>query len=291
MNLSLCLGALTDCRWAVNVPAMSADDQPRVTVSGNSVTAIGETYPNRQPAQENLWLNLVFNGVIPALLLTFASKDAALGPVWGLVVALVFPLGYGLWSFIRLRSWNLFSVLGCSSVLLTGGLGLLRVDGIWFAVKEAALPTLLGFAVPLSMRTRQPLIRTLLYNDQVLDTGRIGAALDEKNAQADFNKLLTWASWMIGLALFLSAATNFALTLWLLPAQSGTEHFNAQLGKLQFWSWPVTMIPSGAISIYALVRLLKGVENLTGLSGEDLFQARPKKAEVKGPSTMAEPPE
>jgi hypothetical protein len=248
-----------------------------------SVTVAAESSPNRQPARENLWLNLLFNGVVPALLLTFASKEAALGPVWGLVVALVFPLGYGLGSLIRHRTWNLFSVLGFSSVLLTGGFGLLRVDGIWFAVKEAVLPTLLGLAVPLSMRTRQPLIRTLLYNDQVLDTGRIDAALEARNAQVEFNRLLSWASWMIGLSLFLSAVTNFALTLWMLPAQSGTEHFNAQLGKLQFWSWPVTMIPSGAISFYALVKLLKGVEQLTGLTSEDLFHARPQKAEVKAP--------
>jgi hypothetical protein len=253
------------------------------------VTTTAETSPNRQPAQENLWLNLAFNGVVPALLLTFASKEAALGPEWGLLVALVFPLGYGLGIFIRRRSWNLFSVLGFTSVLLTGGLGLLQVDGFWFAVKEAVLPTLLGFAVPLSMRTRQPLIRTLLYNDQVLDTRRIGAALDERNAQVDFNKLLAWASWMIALSLFLSAATNLALTLWLLPAQSGTEHFNAQLGKLQFWSWPVTMIPSGAISFYALVKLLQGVENLTGLTSEDLFHARPRKAERKAPAEDCRP--
>ena len=248
-----------------------------------SVTTAAEPSLTRQPAQENLWLNLLFNGVVPAFLLTFASKEAALGPVWGLVVALVFPLGYGLGIFIRRRTWNLFSALGCLSVLLTGGFGLLQVDGIWFAVKEAVLPTLLGLAVPLSMRTRQPLIRTLLYNDQVLDTGRISAALDARNAQPDFNQLLNWASWMIGLSLFLSAVTNFALTLWLLPDQSGTELFNAQLGKLQFWSWPVTMIPSGAISFYALVKLLKGVERLTGFTSEDLFHARPKKAVAKAP--------
>lgn len=244
---------------------------------------------DRQPIPDNLWLNLSFNAIVPALLLTFASKGAVLGPVWGLVVALVFPLGYGLWVLLRRRTWNLFSVLGFVSVLLTGGLGLLKVDGFWFAVKEAALPALLGFAVPLSMRTRQPLIRTLLYNDKVLDTRRIGAALDGKNAQADFNKLLTWASWMIGLSLFLSAVTNFALTLWLLPAESGTEEFNAQLGKLQFWSWPVTMIPSGAITFYALVKLLKGVENLTGLTGDDLLHAPSRKAAVKAPSTTGEP--
>ena len=265
------------CWHLTGIPAECHCVDGRLSYS-KSVTTTAASSVNRQPAQENLWLNLMFNGVVPALLLTFASKEAALGPVWGLVVALVFPLGYGLGSLIRRRTWNLFSVLGCLSVLLTGGFGLLQVDGIWFAVKEAVLPTVLGLAVPLSMRTRQPLIRTLLYNDQVLDTARIEAALEARNAQLDFNQLLTWASWMIGLSLFLSAATNFALTLWMLPDQPGTEHFNAQLGKLQFWSWPVTMIPSGAISFYALVKLLQGVEQLTGLTREDLFHPRPKKA-------------
>ncbi len=246
--------------------------------------------PPRPARQENLWINLVFNAVIPALILGFASSDKRLGPVWSLVVALVFPLGYGVWDLATRRKWNVFSILGCVGTLLTGGLGLMKISGFWFAVKEAAVPVLIGIAIPLSLRTRQPLVRTLLYNDQVLDTRRIREALVARNKEADFNRLLRWASWMLAAAMLVSAATNFGLAIWLLPDQSGTEEFNRQLGKLQFWSWPGTMLPTSAMIFYTLFRLLKGVEDLTGLKGDDLFHQKGKPAAEPPPTAPTSAP-
>ncbi|MBM3878992.1 MAG: MFS transporter [Verrucomicrobia bacterium] len=227
---------------------------------------------------DNLWVNLTFNAVLPALILAFLSKEDRLGPVGGLVLALAFPFGYGLYDLAYRRTWNLLSILGFVSTLLTGGLGLLKMHGAWFAVKEAALPLVVAAAIPLSLRTRQPLVRTLLYNDQVLDTGRIHEALVARNNLTSFEQLLAAASWLLAGAMALSAMVNFALALWLLPAESGTAEFNLQLGKLQFWSWPGTVLPSSIIVFYALFRLLRGVEHLTGLKGDELFHAKTKKA-------------
>ena len=83
------------------------------------------------PKQENLLVNLVCNLVLPALILSKLSSPERLGPVYGLVVALVFPLGYGLWDFIQRRQANFISIIGFVSVLLTGGLGLLSIGGVW----------------------------------------------------------------------------------------------------------------------------------------------------------------
>ncbi len=229
--------------------------------------------PRARPA-ENLWLNLGFNAVAPALILGFLSEKERLGPMGALVLALVFPLGYGAWDLYRRRTWNLFSAIGLVGTLLTGGLGLMKMSGFWFAVKEAAVPVVLGAAIPLSLRTRQPLVRTLLYNDQVLDTERIHGALKERGNLPQFEALLAWASWVLGGTLLVSAVINFLLAWWLLPAQSGTDEFNRQLGKLQFWSWPGSFLPVSVGMFYALFRLLKGLESLTGLPGNALFHAR-----------------
>ncbi len=96
--------------------------------------------PTSPPKQENLWLNLVFNIVAPVLVLSKLSGAHALGPKGGLVVALAFPLGYGGWDFAKRRKANFISVLGFTSVLLSGGLGLLKADGFWFAVKRRRHP-------------------------------------------------------------------------------------------------------------------------------------------------------
>jgi hypothetical protein len=233
--------------------------------------------PRTKP--ENLWLNLLFNAVVPAVVLSYGSNEKYFGPVWGMLVALAFPLGYALYDLIRRRKWNVLSVVGFTGTLLTGSLGLLKMSGFWFAVKEAAVPLVLGLAIPATMRTRQPLVRTLLYNDQLLDTGRIRRALEERRNLVAFEHLLWWASWVLAAAFLLSAMINFGLAWWLLPAESGTEEFNRQLGKLQFWSWPGVVVPSSAMVFFAMFRLVKGLEQLTGLKGDDLFHPRPTKAQ------------
>ena len=220
--------------------------------------------------------------------LTYECGEDPIGPAW-----LQFRVGYYIYALIFLifdveavfvypwasqmlgmRRHNL-AVLGLVSTLISGGLGLMKMSGFWFAVKEAALPLVLGLAIPLSQRTSQPLVRTLLYNDQVLDTRLIHEALLLHNRVTDFDALLAWASWMLAGAMLVGGAVNFGLAVWLLPAQSGTPEFVRQLGKLQLWSWPGTMIPTSGMIFYALFRLLKGVEALTGLSGNDLFHRRP----------------
>jgi hypothetical protein len=232
-------------------------------------------HPTDRPRQENIWLNLLCNAVLPGFLLSWLSEDQRLGPVWGLVVSLSIPLGYGVWDLWTWRRINVISITGIAGTLLTGVLGLLQMDGFWIAVKEAAIPTVLGLAIPLTLRTSQPLVRTLLYNDQVLDTRRIQLALEEKGAAGAFDKLLAWASWVLAGSFLLSAILNFGLARWLLTAPPGTPQFNDQLGKMNWLSWPVVLLPSMGVMIYALLKLVKGIEALSGLSGAEIFHPRP----------------
>ena len=47
--------------------------------------------PEARP--ENLWVNLLFNIVVPAVILTTMSKPERLGPVWALIIGCSLPLG------------------------------------------------------------------------------------------------------------------------------------------------------------------------------------------------------
>ena len=122
------------------------------------------------PPRESLLLNLGLNIVAPSLVLMKLSGPDALGTTWGIILALAFPIGYGLWDFFRRRKFNLFSAIGVISVLLTGGISLLALPPRYLALKEAAIPGLLGIGIVLSLKTRWPLVRSLLLNDAVLDT-------------------------------------------------------------------------------------------------------------------------
>ncbi|MGY8716290.1 MAG: VC0807 family protein, partial [Verrucomicrobiia bacterium] len=140
--------------------------------------------------RENLLINLMFNIAIPSLILAKASTPDLLGPVAGLIIALLFPVSYGVWDFAQRRQANFISIIGFASVFLTGGLGLMKVDNFWFAVKEAAVPAIIGIAVWASMYTARPLVRQFLFNDQAFDTAKIEAALAERGNANVFDKLL-----------------------------------------------------------------------------------------------------
>ena len=239
-----------------------------------STPSAGPTPAPTRRRQENLWLNVLCNAVFPAVILTQLSKEHRLGPTYALLLALSLPLGYGLYDLLTRRKWNVLSVLGVVSTALTGGLGLFKLSGFWFAVKEAAVPLVLGAALPLSQRTRQPLVKTLVCNDQILDLPKVENALDVAGARPAFNQLLARVSWIIASSFGLSAVLNFFLALWILKAPAGTPEFGEQLGRLTGLSYPVITIPCMGVMFIGMWKLITGLERLTGLKGEELFHPR-----------------
>ena len=147
---------------------------------------------NPNPKRESMWLNLGFNLVLPILLLRkgeawFGKELAeALGVTKGgvevdsviLAVAVAFPVGYGLWDLRRRKRWNLISILGAVSTLLTGGIGLIPGGTAFlFAVKETALPAVLAVLTVTTLRTEKPLVKLFLYNPDFLNVDRVEEAL------------------------------------------------------------------------------------------------------------------
>ena len=137
--------------------------------------------PENTAPRENLLVNLICNIAVPTYVLTSLSKEEHLGPLWGLVLAILFPVSYGVYDFMRRRRTNFISIIGFFSVLLTGVLGLLHVGGLGFAIKEAVMPTLIGIAILVSLRTKKPLVKELLYNEQVIDVARVNARVIGRN--------------------------------------------------------------------------------------------------------------
>lgn len=223
------------------------------------------------PKRENLVLNLICNVAVPTAILTWFSSDRWFGPHWGLLIALAFPIAYGTQDFIRRRRCNFVSIIGFTSVLISGGFGLLQLGGFWFAVKDAAIPALIGLAVLASMRARLPLVQEFLYNPQIMDVARIDAALAERNTRGEFTRLLRAASYLLAVAFFISSGLNYALARHLLKSPPGTEAFNGELAKMHLWSWPVIVVPSMIMMMFALWRFLNGLQAATGLTLDELM--------------------
>jgi hypothetical protein len=232
--------------------------------------------PEVSPKRENLLLNLACNLAIPTFVLMQLSKDKWLGPQWGMIVALIFPLGYGIYDLVQRKKTNVFSIVGVLSVVLTGTLNQMKADGFWFAVKEAAIPTLFCAAILFSMRTKRPLVRELLWNDQIIDTARVETVLTERDRRGDLDRLLTRASLGLAFSFLLSAVLNFGLARWLLKSPPGTPEFNAELGKMNGLSLPVIMLPTMIVTMIVLWKLMTGLTHITGLELDDILRGGKK---------------
>ena len=92
-------------------------------------------------------VDLLVSIAIPAFILMKLSGDDQLGASGGLILALSFPLGWGIFELIKYKKFNFIALLGLANVLLTGGIGLLALDLKWLAIKEAAIPAAIGIAV------------------------------------------------------------------------------------------------------------------------------------------------
>ena len=225
-----------------------------------------------RPANGNPLLELGITVIVPAIVLMQLSSAERLGPAGALVLALAFPIGWGLREAFTRRKLSPMAVLGVVSTLLTGGIGLLKVDPYWLAVKEAAVPGLIGLAVLGSNWTRWPLIRIFVFNRQIFDVDRIESALASRGTTVPFELRLRRSTVYLAGTFFFSAVMNYVLARWIVTSPAGTEAFNAELGRLTLMSYPAIALPSMLMMMVIMWWLARGARELTGLQLADMLR-------------------
>ncbi|MEC8649441.1 MAG: VC0807 family protein [Verrucomicrobiota bacterium] len=229
--------------------------------------------------KENMLLNLGFNLFLPIIILNKGKKwfgsyletyfESAAVVI--LIVALAFPIAYFIYDYYKRTKYNFISIIGLVSVLLTGGIGILNIPTEWFAIKEALIPSLIGLAIIISLKTPYPLIRTLLYSPEIMNVDKVQHALSSSQNTVAFEKLLQRCTYLLASSFLLSAILNYLLARYIVVSASGTDAFNAEVSRMMFWSWPVIVIPSMVIMFITLWILLRGIYNMTGLKLEDVM--------------------
>lgn len=211
--------------------------------------------------------NLAFNIIIPVLILTNLNADDRLGPAWSIVAALAFPIAYGLWDLKQSGKVNGFSILGIVSVFLTGGISLLELPAEYIAIKEAAIPAVIGLAVLITQRTSKPLLKVLVLNEQIVNWQSLSKALAAHNKTAEFEQKMAISSYIVAASFFMSSALNYILAKLILVSPPGTSAYTEELGRMTALSYPVIVIPSMLMLMGALWYLFAQIKKLTG---EDL---------------------
>ena len=220
---------------------------------------------------------MIINVLIPSLILAKGGKYVSLEPRNLLFLALALPLVAGIYEFIRFKKTDLISIFGFVSILLTGGLSLMQLTGFWFAVKEAAIPGVIGVFVIATAGGAKPIVHKLIYNEKIIDLPRVEEALSKGNKAVEFTRLLKTTTMILAGSFFLSAALNFVLASIVLKSPTGTPAFNEELGRLTALSYPVIALPSMAVMIFAVLRLVRELRKLTGLSIEEILKTDQKK--------------
>jgi intracellular septation protein A len=238
-----------------------------------SPTTPTQEFPDHKPRP---LVDLLFSIVIPSIILMKFSGDNDLGASGALITALAFPLSLGLYELLKYKKFNFIALLGLISVLLTGGIGLLQLDTQWLAVKEAAIPGLIGAAVLVSTQTRYPLIKTLLYNPKILNVDKIRLKLDELGSTVVFEDRLLNATYLLGGTFFFSAVMNYILAKWIVTSPAGSAAFNEQLGQLTLLSYPMIAIPSMVMMLAIFYYLWRTIHGMTGLALEDILRQEQK---------------
>lgn len=227
--------------------------------------------PDNTPKKDSLLLNLAVNIVIPTVILSKFSGEDKLGVEWAIIVALAFPIAYGIRDIKRSGKFSLFSILGIFSVAMTGGMALLELPPKYIVIKEAAIPAIFAIATLLSLKTRYPLVKTFLYNDTIMQVDKVAAALKANQSEAAFESALKNASYLMTLSFVVSSILNYILAKIILVSAPGTEAFNAELGKMNALSIPVIAIPATIVMMLALFYLFKQIKKLTQLELEDIL--------------------
>lgn len=236
-----------------------------------------EALPQPNPKPENAFLNLLFNIIAPIFILNKGGEWFT--PLQALMIALLFPVGYGIYDLAQRRKVNVFSIVGLLNVSLTGGLAVSGLGGFWFAVKEAVFPLIIGMFVAGSALTKKPLIQTLVVNPQAMKWELIEEKLHELGREHDFLALLRKSTWLLAGSFLVSAILNFILAqkifLPIDPLLNDTEKatiLNQQIAEMTGTSFIVIMIPSIAMLIGIMFYLFRGMSRATGLSLQDMIR-------------------
>jgi hypothetical protein len=216
-------------------------------------------------------IDLLVSLVIPSIILMKFSGDENLGATAALIVALAFPLSWGLFELVRYRQFNFIALLGLISIVLTGGIGLLQLDPQWLAIKEAAIPGLIGIGVLLSTYTRYPLIRTLVYNPKFINVEMIRQRLNESNNGKAFESRLQNATYLLSGTFLFSSLMNYILAKSIVTSPAGSASFNEELGQMTLLSYPVIAIPSTLMMFVIFYYLWRTINGLTGLKLEEIL--------------------
>ncbi len=224
--------------------------------------------------KENPIINISFNIIIPSIIMTKFDDWFELNPTVALIIALSFPLGYGIYDFIINHKYNIFSTIGFFSILITGSIGLLKLPSQWIPIKEAVIPLIFSIIVIISMYGKKTLLEKFLFAENLLDGDLIYSHITTEEQKNIFQKIMKDATIMLAISFIISSILNFILAKSTIHSASDSVEFTKEVGVMFALSYPVIVLPCTIILYYILHFIMKRLKELTGLSVNEMLNIK-----------------
>ena len=229
--------------------------------------------------RENLFLSLIFNIFLPVWILNRGGDWIPFSPpeLYALALALSIPFLYGLRDLIKFRKLNWISLTGLVSIALTGGMALFQAGGIYFAIKEAAIPLVFALISAFSVFLKKPLARLFIFKSLIFDTALIQKKLKERGTERGFSRLMDLSTFGFSGSLCLSAVLNFIIALMVFKTpdphlEEGLKRqlLNEQVADMNWMGYVFIALPLTLVTGILSYWILRQLKLLTGLSLQEL---------------------
>lgn len=238
--------------------------------------------------RENPIFNILFNIVIPVVILRNGSEWLDSIDVNALnihndsftfLIAILFPCVYFVYDLKQKKDINFIAIIGFLNVLLTGGIGIfggkLGLSKNWFIIKEGSLPLIIGLILWGISKYKRAIFNSVLLNDIIFDTDKIKNSLSD-NKKSTLDNLSYNAGAYLIIGFFISSIIQFILASQIITSNPGEPNFNKEVSTMTWVSYVAVFLPTVLIVGRGFLKLINGIEDLTGLEKEDFLRAERK---------------
>lgn len=231
--------------------------------------------------KENPFYNILFNIVLPVIILNKFSEFFPYehSSTYSLLLALSFPVVYGLKDYYVKKKTNFISVIGVLSIALTGGLALMQLEGIYFAIKEAAVPLFIALILVFSIFYKKPFIKLFLFEMPMFQKDLITKKIEEHGQQKQFEQLMNKSTWYLAGTFVLSAILNFIIALLVFKKIDASleealqkQILNKQIADMTWMGYVFIAFPISFITLFLLAYISRDIKKMTGLGFLDILQ-------------------
>ncbi len=245
---------------------------------------------NKYDKKENPLLSIIFNILIPVILLKNGTKwiEKILGdnsnnwpidsiniPSFVFFIALIFPFIYFLYDLLNRKNINLISILGFVNVLLNGGIGIfgssLGLTKNWFIIKEGSLPLIIGILLFATSKYKKQSFNSILLNGAIFDLQKIKTSIIEER-QSEFDDILKKAGYYLIAGFFISSIIQFILASFIVVSEPGQPSFNEQVSTMTWVSYLAVLVPTILLVGKGYLGLISDLEKITSLKKEDFLK-------------------